>query len=241
MKTKIDIQDLWTTNPEYLKNYQTEDDVSDIIRLLDLENAKTVLDNGCGNGAIAIKVAREYGNIQVFAYDALQGAIDECNLKGADLIGKNLQTGVSWADDIPLSDSSVDRILFRNVLHHISKPESVYAEFGRLLKPGGKLVLQTPCNYWEESFGEFFSELFRLMDQTHQRQYHRPDVVVAGLEKVGLVTENQFCWKFSFPFIDANQVKLINKHNVAKRLLLKQIETDKWSIEFYWLRIVAMI
>lgn len=45
---------------------------------------------------------------------------------------------------IPLPDGSLDAILCTEVLEHVPDPMVVLAEFGRLLKPGGNLLLTAP-------------------------------------------------------------------------------------------------
>lgn len=49
---------------------------------------------------------------------------------------------------IPLPDQSFDAILCTEVLEHVPNPMAVLAEFARLLKPGGKLLLTTPLGSW---------------------------------------------------------------------------------------------
>jgi SAM-dependent methyltransferase len=49
---------------------------------------------------------------------------------------------------IPLPDQSFDAILCTEVLEHVVNPMTVLAEFARLLKPGGKLLLTTPVGCW---------------------------------------------------------------------------------------------
>ena len=45
---------------------------------------------------------------------------------------------------IPLSTGCLDAILCTEVLEHVTDPMAVLAEFSRLLKPGGKLLLTAP-------------------------------------------------------------------------------------------------
>lgn len=45
---------------------------------------------------------------------------------------------------IPLPDGSLDAILCTEVIEHVVDPMAVLAEFQRLLKPGGKLLLTSP-------------------------------------------------------------------------------------------------
>lgn len=45
---------------------------------------------------------------------------------------------------IPLPDASLDAVLCTEVIEHVPDPMAVLQEFGRLLKPGGKLLLTAP-------------------------------------------------------------------------------------------------
>ncbi len=49
---------------------------------------------------------------------------------------------------IPLDAQSVDIIMARSVMEHIVDPAGVYAEFMRVLRPGGQLVFLT-ANLWD--------------------------------------------------------------------------------------------
>jgi ubiquinone/menaquinone biosynthesis C-methylase UbiE len=51
---------------------------------------------------------------------------------------------LSEADKIPVPDASFDVILCTEVLEHVSNPIDVLAEFGRILVPGGRLILTAP-------------------------------------------------------------------------------------------------
>lgn len=59
--------------------------------------------------------------------------------------------------DLPLDDESFDFVLCTEVLEHVSEPERVVAEFSRVLRPGGRLLLTTPfvIELHEEPF-DFF-------------------------------------------------------------------------------------
>lgn len=49
---------------------------------------------------------------------------------------------------LPLPDASVDLIMSRSVFEHLVDPKSVYREFSRVLKPGGRIVFLT-ANLWD--------------------------------------------------------------------------------------------
>lgn len=49
---------------------------------------------------------------------------------------------------LPLPDSSVDLIMSRSVFEHLTAPHTVYREFARVLRPGGRVVFLT-ANMWD--------------------------------------------------------------------------------------------
>jgi SAM-dependent methyltransferase len=49
---------------------------------------------------------------------------------------------------IPIPDATVDVIMSRSVFEHLDDPAAVYAEFARILKPGGRLIFLT-ANMWD--------------------------------------------------------------------------------------------
>lgn len=51
---------------------------------------------------------------------------------------------VSEADAIPVPDASFEVVLCTEVLEHVGEPIKVVGEFGRILAPGGRLILTAP-------------------------------------------------------------------------------------------------
>ncbi len=89
----------------------------------------TLLDVGCG--------ARPYRNAK---YDVAKWiGFDTADNPDADIHGV--------AYNIPLMDESVDSILCTQVLEHLEDPATALAEFYRVLRRGGHLVLSVP-QYW---------------------------------------------------------------------------------------------
>ena len=76
-------------------------------------------------------------------------------------------TGSTLEDFTPsVADASYDTILLVNVLEHIEDDAAALAEFYRMLKPGGHLLLYVPA------LSFLFSPLDRLVG--HYRRYHKP-------------------------------------------------------------------
>ena len=63
-------------------------------------------------------------------------------------VPKDIETFRTNLSTIPISSASVDVIMSRSVFEHLDDPAAVYAEFARILKPGGHLVFLT-ANIWD--------------------------------------------------------------------------------------------
>jgi ubiquinone/menaquinone biosynthesis C-methylase UbiE len=118
-------------------------------RVLDnasIEPGDTLLDVGCGDGLIAFG-ALQRGSRVVFS-DVSQELLDVCREIAA---GDERCTFVQ-ADATDLSaiaDASVDAVTLRSVLIYVAERERAFAEFHRVLKPGGKLSVFEPLNSFE--------------------------------------------------------------------------------------------
>ncbi len=51
---------------------------------------------------------------------------------------------VGFADSLPFEDERFDLVFSDNVLEHLDEPARVFAEVGRVLKPGGRFLVKTP-------------------------------------------------------------------------------------------------
>jgi SAM-dependent methyltransferase len=102
-----------------------------------LQPEHTLLDAGCGRTAPILSKYRGKAR----------------RLIGVDLVqfspaarGLELYHGDLGA--MPLEDGSVDLVMARSVMEHVTDPARVYAEVHRVLKPGGHFVFLT-ANLWD--------------------------------------------------------------------------------------------
>lgn len=209
-----DISDFWTCSACYADLYQTDEQVREVIKLLELGSATLLIDIGCGNGAFAVSAASQYPSCSIVAVDCLSSAVTECQRRASAVCCKNLRAEVASADELPLADLSADRVLIRNVLHHVDSIDSTFAEISRVLRPGGMVLLETPCNTGDREFGELISDIHMLMDDSHRRSYHGVEDIMASLKKHGITGSLPMYQPYTFP-VGANQVDLIRSRGEA--------------------------
>ncbi len=125
-------------------------------------DARRIADVGCGNGALLGSI----GPDRVFGVDPSFGGLEHTAKRhpGVPLM---------CADGarLPLSDGSVDVITLQHVIEHIAHTEEALAEWYRVLRPGGRLIVLTPN-------GEFVDPSV-FADETHVHIFDRGDLEAA--------------------------------------------------------------
>lgn len=93
------------------------------------------LDIGCSVGA-TVRVAQDLG-WDAMGVDISQGAIDYCRTQG-------LECHKIEGLDLPFRDGSFDLVTNWHVIEHCENVTDTLAEWYRVLKPGGVMILETP-------------------------------------------------------------------------------------------------
>jgi len=119
-------------------------------RVLDnsrLRPGETLLDVGCGNGLIAFgALERDAGEV-VFS-DVSVPLLDECrDLAAAAGVSDRCRFVEARATELgEIEDDSVDVVTTRSVLIYVKEKDRAFAEFHRVLRPGGRLSFFEPIN-----------------------------------------------------------------------------------------------
>ena len=101
-----------------------------------------VLDIGCGTGTLITLVKRLHPDADVVGLDPDPAALDRAKHK-ARRAGITVQLDRGFADELPYTEQSFDRVLSSFMFHHLEtdKKEQTLREVRRVLKPGGSLYL----------------------------------------------------------------------------------------------------
>jgi ubiquinone/menaquinone biosynthesis C-methylase UbiE len=112
-------------------------------RLLDragLRSGHRILDIGCGTGSLAVLTKRVHPDVEVVGLDPDPAALGRGRRK-ARRAGVSIRFDEGFADELPYSEASFDRVFSSFMFHHLepSEKESTLCEVRQVLKPGGSL------------------------------------------------------------------------------------------------------
>ncbi|WP_408631471.1 class I SAM-dependent methyltransferase [Mesorhizobium comanense] len=114
-----------------------------ILNLAHLEPGESVLDVGCGTGALAIEAKRHVGPTgTVYGIDASPEMLVRADRK-ARKAGLEVVLKHAAAQALPFPDAQFDAALSTIMLHHLPRKarEQCVREIRRVLKPGGRLLV----------------------------------------------------------------------------------------------------
>jgi ubiquinone/menaquinone biosynthesis C-methylase UbiE len=97
------------------------------------------LEIGAGTGYFTLNMLQDGVVGEATATDISPGMLDVLQANAAR-IGADVQTVACDAEELPFADESFDLVLGHAVLHHIPHLDRAFAEFRRVLRPGGLIV-----------------------------------------------------------------------------------------------------
>lgn len=109
----------------------------------------TVLDVGCGDGLIAFGALERVGPTGRVIFSDISQDLLEHDKRICDELGLtgSCQFVRASADVLAqIEDNSVDVVTTRSVLAYVARKQEAFAEFARVLRPGGRLSLYEPIN-----------------------------------------------------------------------------------------------
>jgi SAM-dependent methyltransferase len=146
----------------------------------------TALDIGTGTGHTAFALAPHLA--AVVGLDLTPEMLAEAEQLRAARGLNNVTFQIADAHALPYPDASVDLVTCRRAAHHFSDIDRALAEMARVLRPGGRLVIDDRSAPEDDALDDCVNDLDWLHDESHVREY-RPDRWVQLLTAAGLVVE----------------------------------------------------
>ena len=128
------------------KTYETDDagiyelcraEYPSILQELEREPFEDLLDCGCGTGPMISLLHKRWPKRHYTGLDLTPKMIEVARAKGLT----NVRFVVGDCEDIPFGDSSFDAVICSMSFHHYPNPQDFFDSVSRVLRPGGKLVL----------------------------------------------------------------------------------------------------
>ncbi len=110
-------------------------DPTQLSTLLELEPGQQLLDVGGGTGRVTSALVEHADHACLV--DVSWGMLAEAQLKG-------LHTCQGAAEYLPFSERAFDRILIVDAFHHFQNWPQAASELLRVLRPGGRIVIEEP-------------------------------------------------------------------------------------------------
>jgi ArsR family transcriptional regulator len=99
----------------------------------------TVADVGCGTGLLTLTLSRVAG--RVVAVDESPEMVRKTRQKVGRSGLTNVEVRQGRAESLPIPAGSCDAVFAFHLLRHLRRPAEAVAEFARVLKPGGRVVV----------------------------------------------------------------------------------------------------
>jgi SAM-dependent methyltransferase len=139
-----------------------------------------VLDAGCGWG-VTLEALEEHG-YRASGLDVSRQALERLNQPGRQLFEADLTCPLGPA---ALNHATFDAVLALDVIEHLDDDGAALNSLGRLVRPGGLMIVSVPA------LPELFSEFDQV--QGHRRRY-QPDDLRGAFDRSGLMIERLYWW-----------------------------------------------
>lgn len=150
-----------------------------------------VLDVGCGTGALLHHLARTYPHAHLVGVDPVPAMLAVARRR----LPLSVELREGWAEQLPCDDESFDVVVSCNMFHYIRDPVVALREMGRVLRPGGQLVITDWCDdYLACRLCDWY---LRLFSRAHYKVYRERECLRL-LKEMGYQQVDIECYRISW-------------------------------------------
>lgn len=132
-----------------------------------IEPTWVVGDIGCGTGEVAASLAPFVE--AVIAVDGSSAMLDAARRRLGDAPNVDLRRGD--IESLPIDDAALDAATLILVLHHVAAPENAVREVGRVLRPGGRLLIVDMAPHDRERYRQQMGHVWLGFSETQLGGY----------------------------------------------------------------------
>ena len=157
-----------------------------LVELAHVQPTDRVLDVATGTGHTAFAFAPHVR--EVIATDVTPEMLSEAEKLRSESGMRNVEFRIADAHDLPFDDESFDVVTCRRAAHHFVDIDRALREMRRVLRPGGRLVIDDRSVPEDDFADATLNRLDWLHDHSHVRQY-RPSEWVHMMQEAGCKVE----------------------------------------------------
>lgn len=186
-------------------NYRTSavhaagEDLVQMTAAAGLTGSEQVLDAGSGAGHTALAFAPRVA--KVVSVDLSEAMLSQGRWLAAERGLTNLDFRQADVEQLPFAGSMFDVITTRYSAHHWPHPLHALAEFRRVLRPGGRLLISDIVSFDDFTTDTHVQSIELLRDPSHVRD-HTVQAWLSMLAAEGWHAEAVFTWSLRLDFAD---------------------------------------
>lgn len=98
-----------------------------------------IVDLGCGPGLLSSEISKKIPKAKIVGIDL---SVKMLEIANKNVEKENFKTMIGSSENIPLEDNSADIVVSRFSLTYWGNPKESFKEINRVLKPGGRVILE---------------------------------------------------------------------------------------------------
>ncbi|HEU4327555.1 MAG TPA: methyltransferase domain-containing protein [Roseiflexaceae bacterium] len=162
------------------------DDLARLVELARPQPSDQALDIATGGGHTALALAPHVAHVVASDLTPEMLAAAEAFVRGRGVA--NVSFEQADAEALPFPDAAFDLVTTRIAPHHFPNPRRYLAQVARVLRPGGRFVLDDNVAPEDPELDAFFNRFEQWRDPSHVRAY-RVSEWTAWMQEAGLTVE----------------------------------------------------